>query len=168
RRQGASRDQASQQSGNERQGYVKKEERELIEAVRGRGQKREEQEGKRKQREESKTFTPPGAPSVANLQLSPGGEDIPASVRQPPSGAKNAVVPNYVTESAYTEELPSRNKVGDEQNRTRLAIISVETGDVNWVDHGQKQPQPNKRPTAPEDSPQQASEEQGARQRAQR
>ena len=39
----------------------------------------------------------------------------------PPSGAKNSVVPNYVTESAYTEDIPSRNKVGDEQNRTRLA-----------------------------------------------
>jgi dipeptidyl aminopeptidase/acylaminoacyl peptidase len=167
RRQGAAGDQASQQRGNESQEYVKKEERELIEAVRERAQNREEQEAKRKQREKRKPFTPPAASSVANLQLSPDGKYILASVVQPPSGAKNAVVPNYVTESAYTEELPSRNKVGDEQNRTRLAIISVETGDVNWVDHGQKQPQPNRRPAAPEDSPQQASEEQGARQRAQ-
>src|SRR5215471_16301668 len=49
RRQGGSGDQASQQRGNESQEYVKKEERELIEAVRERAQNREEQEAKRKQ-----------------------------------------------------------------------------------------------------------------------
>src|SRR5262252_4281964 len=167
RRQAASGYQTSQQRGNESQEYVKKEERELIDAVRERARNREEQEAKRKQREKRKPFTPPAGQSVAGLQLSPDGKYVLASVVQPPSGAKNAVVPNYVTDSAYTEEIPSRNKVGDEQNRTRLAIISVDTGDVNWVDHGQKQPQPNRRQAQPEDSPQQASEEQGARQRAQ-
>ncbi|HEV2667589.1 MAG TPA: hypothetical protein VG324_21920, partial [Blastocatellia bacterium] len=167
RRQGAAGDQASQQRGAESQEYVKKEERELIDAVRERAQNREEQEAKRKQREKRKPFTPPAGQSVAGLQLSPDGKYVLASVVRPPSVAKNAIVPNYVTESAYTEDIPSRNKVGDEQNRTRLAIISVEIGDVNWVDHGQKQPQPNRRPQAPQDSPQQASEEQGARQRAQ-
>jgi dipeptidyl aminopeptidase/acylaminoacyl peptidase len=157
----------SQQRGNESQEYVKKEERELIEAVRERAQNREEQEAKRKQREKRKPFTPPAGQSVANLQLSPDGKYVLASVVQPPSAAKSAVVPNYVTESAYTEEIPSRNKVGDEQNRTRLAIISVETGEVNWVDHGQKQPQPDRRQAQPQDSQQQASEEQGAQQRGQ-
>src|SRR5262247_2077700 len=130
RRQGASGDQASQQRGNESQEFVKKEERELIEAVRERAQNREEQEAKRKQREKRKSFTPPAASSVANLQLSPDGKYILASVIQSGSGAKNSIVPNYVTESAYTEEIPSRNKVGDEQNRTRLAIITVETGEA--------------------------------------
>ena len=59
RRQGAAGDQTSQQRGNESQEYVKKEERELIEAVRERAQNREEQEAKRKQREKRKPFTPP-------------------------------------------------------------------------------------------------------------
>jgi dipeptidyl aminopeptidase/acylaminoacyl peptidase len=167
RRQGAAGDQTSQQRGNESQEYVKKEERELIEAVRERAQNRDEQEAKRKQREKRKLFTPPAGQSVAGLQLSPDGKYVIASVVRPPSGAKNSVVPNYVTESAYTEDIPSRNKVGDEQSRTRLAIISVETGDVNWVDHGQKQPQSNRRQTQPQDSSRQASEEQGATQRAQ-
>jgi len=159
--------QTSQQRGTESQEYVKKEERELIEAVRERAQNREEQEAKRKQREKRKPFTPPAGQSVAGLQLSPDGKYVLASVIQPPSGAKNAVVPNYVTESAYTEEIPSRNKVGDEQIRTRLAIISVDTGDVNWVDHGQKQPQPNQRQAQPQDSEAQASEAQDAPRRAQ-
>src|SRR5215510_7777612 len=174
RRQGASGDQASQQRGNDSQEYVKKEERELLEAVRERAQNREEQEAKRKQREKRKPFTPSGASSVANLQLSHDGKYVLASVVQPAPGAKNTIVPNYVTESAYTEDIPSRNKVGDEQGRTRLAIISVETGDVNWVDHGQKQPQPNQRQAQPpsqasatQASEGQASETQGAPKRDQ-
>jgi dipeptidyl aminopeptidase/acylaminoacyl peptidase len=167
RRQSAGSSQTSQQRGNESQEQIKKEERELIEAVRERAQNREEQEAKRKQLEKRKPFTPPAGQSVANLQLSPGGEYVLASVIQPPSGAKNTVVPNYVTESAYTEDLPSRSKVGDSQNRTRLAIISVETGDVNWIDHGQKQPQSTQRQAQPQDSAQQDSEGRGAPQRAQ-
>jgi len=165
RQGGGASGQASPQRGNESQEHIKKEERELIEAVRERAQNREEQEAKRKQREKRKPFTPPAGQSVANLQLSPDGKSVLVSVIQPASGAKNTIVPNYVTESAYTEDIPSRNKVGDEQSRTRLAIISVETGDVTWVDHGQKQTQqPNQRLAQP---PSQASEAQGASQRAQ-
>src|SRR5262245_13337454 len=149
----------SQQRGNESQEFIKKEERELIEAVRERAQNREEQEAKRKQREKRKPFTLPAGQSVANLQLSPDGRCVLASFTQRPSGAKNTIVPSYVTESAYTEDIPSRNKVGDEQNRTRLAVISVETGDLSWVDHGQKQPQTEQRQAQP---PSLSSQSQGA------
>lgn len=160
RQQGAASSQAAPQRGGASQEYVKKEERELIEAVRERAQNREEQEAKRKQREKRKPFSPPVGQSVANLQLSPDGKYVLASVIQSASGAKSAIVPNYVTESAYTEDIPSRNKVGDEQGRTRLGIISVETGDVNWVDHGQRQTQ-TAQPAQP------PSEAQGGQQRAQ-
>ncbi|HEY8461817.1 MAG TPA: prolyl oligopeptidase family serine peptidase, partial [Blastocatellia bacterium] len=166
---GAAGGQASQQRGSESQEYVKKEERELIEAVRERAQNREEQEAKRKQREKRKPFTLPPGQSVSGLQISPDGKYVIASVIQPASGAKSSIVPNYVTESAYTENIPSRNKVGDEQSRMRMAIISVETGDVNWVDHGQKQTQPNQGQAQPpsQGSAPQASEAQGAPRRAQ-
>jgi dipeptidyl aminopeptidase/acylaminoacyl peptidase len=160
RQQGGAGDGAApQQRGNESQEFIKKEERELLEAVRERAQNREEQEAKRKQREKRKPFTPPAGQSVANLQLSSDGKYVLASVIQRPSSAKSTLVPSYVTESAYTEDIPSRNKVGDEQNRTRLAIISVETGDLNWVDHGQKQPQPEQRQAQP---PSHSLESQGA------
>src|SRR5262249_22775397 len=95
---GGASGQTSQQRGHESQEYIKKEERELIEAVRERAQNREEQEAKRKQREKRKPFTPPAGQSVANLQLSPDGKYALASVIQPGSGAKNTIVPNYVTE----------------------------------------------------------------------
>ncbi|MBO0858491.1 MAG: S9 family peptidase [Chloracidobacterium sp.] len=167
RRQRGDTSQPPQQRGTESQEYIKKEERELIEAVRERAQNREEQENKRKQREKRKPFTPPSGQLVAGMQLSPDGKYILATVIQPASGAKNAVVPNYVTESAYTEEIPGRNKVGDEQSHTRMALISVETGDVNWVDYGQMRPQSGQRLPAPQDSAAQTSEAQGAPRQAQ-
>jgi dipeptidyl aminopeptidase/acylaminoacyl peptidase len=132
--------------GTESQEFLKKEERELIEAVRERAQNREEQEAKRKQREKRKPFSLPSGQSVANLSLSPDGKYVAATVLQPASGVKNSIVPNYVTESAYTEDLPARSKVGDNQGKTRMAVINVETGESKWVDHGLKQPtaqQPN-------------------------
>src|SRR5262245_1992620 len=111
--------------GTESQEYLKKEERGLIEAVRERAQNREEQEAKRKSREKRKPFYLPAGQSVTNLSLSPDCKIIVAGVLQTSSGAKNTIVPNYITESAYTEDIPSRNKVGDTQNRARMVVLSV-------------------------------------------
>jgi dipeptidyl aminopeptidase/acylaminoacyl peptidase len=127
--------------GTDSQEFIKKEERDLIEAVRERAKNREEQEAKRKAREKRKPFGLPGGQSVANLVLSPGGKYVTASVLQTATGAKSAIVPNYVTESAFTESFTARNKVGDNQNRSRLVLIDVETGESKYVDHGLKQPQ---------------------------
>jgi dipeptidyl aminopeptidase/acylaminoacyl peptidase len=126
--------------GTDSQEYLKKEERGLLDAVRERAEQREEQEKKRKEREKRKPVGIPTGQNVVNLNLSPDGKYVIATISEPGSGNKNVIVPNYVTESAYTEDIPGRTKVGDTQNRTRLAIISVETGDTKNVDHGQKLP----------------------------
>ena len=126
--------------GTESQEYLKKEERALLEAVRERAEQREEQEKKRKEREKRKPFNVPGGQNVINLNLSPDGKYIIATISEPGTGSKNIIVPNYVTESAYTEDIPGRTKVGDVQNRTRLVIIDVATGESRNVDHGQKLP----------------------------
>jgi len=124
----------------ESQEYLKKEERSLIEAVRERAQNREEQEAKRKSRDKRKPFYLPAGQSVTTLSLSPDGKFIVAGVLQTPSGGKNTIVPNYITESAYTEDIPGRNKVGDTQNRSRMVMLSVATGEAKWIEHELKQP----------------------------
>ena len=58
---------------------------------------------------------------------------------------RTAIVPNFVTESGYTEDIESRNKVGDVQGRVRVALIGVADGAVKWVDHGQKIAAPRNR-----------------------
>lgn len=140
--QQARRDSSQQQRGTESQEYLKKEERDLLDVVKRRAEKREEDEAKRKQQEKRKPFNLQPRQSVGSLQLSPDEKSVIATVVDSAEGAKNTIVPNYVTETSYTEDIPSRTKVGDAQNRARLAILDAQNGDVKWVDHGQKQVAP--------------------------
>jgi len=133
---------SDEQKGTDSQEFLKKEEKELLEVIRERAAKREEDEARKKRDNPRKPFNLQGTQNVAALTLTPDEKYVIASVMEPGTGTKNTIVPNFVTESAYTEDIPSRNKVGDNQNRVRLAIVNVETGEVKWVDHGQKVPPP--------------------------
>ena len=42
-------------------------------------------------------------------------------------------VPRFVSESAFTEEINARTKVGDVQDRRRLATLNLETGEGFWA-----------------------------------
>ncbi|HYE15532.1 MAG TPA: hypothetical protein VD968_13900, partial [Pyrinomonadaceae bacterium] len=127
-----------QRGASESQEVLRREERRLLEAVRERAENREEQERRRRERNKRRPFSLPAGQSVANLMLSPDGANVIAAVTESAQGSKSTIVPNYVTESAYTEDIPSRTKVGDTQGRSRLGLVSVETGEVKWVDHGQR------------------------------
>ena len=48
-----------------------------------------------------------------------------ATVSETAEKAKSAVVPNFVTESTYTEDIPGRGMVGDTQNRPRLGAQAL-------------------------------------------
>ena len=126
--------------GTDSQETLKKEERALLDVIRERAEKREADEAKRKERENNrrKPFQLTAGQTAGNMSLTPDGKSVIVVIGQSATGAKNTIVPNYVTESAYTESIPSRTKVGDVQGRNRIAIISVETGESKWVDHGQR------------------------------
>ncbi|CAN5351481.1 prolyl oligopeptidase family serine peptidase [soil metagenome] len=49
---------------------------------------------------------------VAGLQQSPDGRFVTYRMTKSATNAKTAQVPNYITESGYTEEIPARTKVG--------------------------------------------------------
>jgi dipeptidyl aminopeptidase/acylaminoacyl peptidase len=122
-------------AAGENQEYLRKEERQLIEAVRERAEQREEQEKQRRERERRKPYTVAAGQAVTNLTLSPDGAYVVMTQGELNAG-KNTIVPNYVTESGYTEEIQGRTKVGDNQGRTRIALVSVATGEVRWVEPG--------------------------------
>ena len=130
--------QAVEQKGTERQEYLKKEERELLEVVKDRAKRREEAEAKRKKENPRKPYTLTARQSVGSLQLSPDGKYVVAAIIESGEGTKNNNVPNFVTESTYTEDIPSRNLVGDNQSRTRIAFIDAVTGEAKMADHGQQ------------------------------
>ena len=136
-RSGAAPDE--KKKGTDSQEFIKKEERELLDAVKEKAQYREEQEAKRKAQEKRKPYFLPAGQSPGILSLTPDEKFAIVSVNEPARDAKNSIVPNYVTESAFTEDIPSRNKVGDTQGKTKLAIINAETGEAKFIDYGLKE-----------------------------
>ena len=129
-----------EKKGTDSQEFLKKEEKELLEAVRDRAAKHEEEEARKKRENPRKPFNLTATQSIAWLQLTPDTKYVIAGVREAGAGSKRMFVPNYVTESGYTDEVPSRTKVGDTQAHIRVAILNVQTGEPVWVDHGQKAP----------------------------
>lgn len=129
-----------QQTGTDGQEFLKKEERALLDSVREVALQREEQDAKRKKLEPRKPFNLPNGQNVVSLNLSPNGKLVIATISEPVTGAKGTIVPNFVTESGFTEDIPGRTKAGEPRNRTRLLIINVESGETAAIDHGQKQP----------------------------
>lgn len=131
---------ADQSTGNASQDYLKKEQKELFEVVRDRIALREEQDARRKKDEAPrKPFTLTGRQTAGQLMLSPDEKQVFVAVFEPAT-ARNTIVPNFITDSAYTEDIPGRSNVGDAQGTSRLAVVDVETGAVQWVDHGQRRP----------------------------
>ncbi len=127
-----------EQKGTDSQEFLKKQEKELLEVVRERAAKHEQDEARKKRENPRKPFNLTATQSIAWLQLTPDSKYVIAGVREAGTGSKTMFVPNYVTESGYTEEIPGRTKVGDNQALIREAILNVQTGDAVWVDHGQK------------------------------
>ena len=137
-RGGANASSTEEQKGTASQEFLKQEEKELLEVVRERAAKREEDEARKKRENPRKPFNLTATQSIAWLQLTPGSKYVIAGVREAGAGSKTMFVPNYVTESGYTDEISGRTKVGDTQAHIRVAILNVQTGESVWVDHGQK------------------------------
>jgi dipeptidyl aminopeptidase/acylaminoacyl peptidase len=128
---------AGEKKGTPSQEYLKKEEKELLEVVRERADKKEEVEAKQKRENPRKPFTLEAGQSIAWLDLTPDEKYVMAGVKEAAKGSKDTVVPNYLTESGYIENIPSRENVGDVQPHIRVALLNVQSGDVKWVDAGQ-------------------------------
>ncbi len=124
---------------SELQKYLDEQQKDLFEVIRERIKDREEADARRKELEKRKAYTLPPRASVTAFQLSPDETLIAFVQSERPEQAKDTIVPNFVTESGYTQDINGRTKVGDVQSRSRVGIMSVETGNVVWVDPGQKE-----------------------------
>ncbi|GEM_PF-8240 len=120
------------------QRFLEAQQKELFEAARERARERAEAEERRKEREKRKPYYIPRGARVSGFELSPDQTFVAFTQTEPAERSKTAAVPNYVTDSGYTEDIATRTKVGDEQGTSRMGLVSVETGEVVWIDHGQK------------------------------
>jgi dipeptidyl aminopeptidase/acylaminoacyl peptidase len=116
----------------ESQTFLKQEEQKLIEHVREETEKKKKAEEKKKKAALPKLEVKEGQ-SVSDAALAPDDDHVYLLVAEKPEGAKTAQVPSYVTESAYTEDIATRTKVGDVQEKRGLAILGRKTGTSVWA-----------------------------------
>jgi dipeptidyl aminopeptidase/acylaminoacyl peptidase len=128
--------------GTASQEYIKGEERKLLDIIDRKAKKREEDEAKRKREHPIKPMKLDKKQTVATARLTPDGKYVVLVINNESDKAKKTIVPNYVTEAVYTDTIPSREKVGDTQPPSRIAVVSAANGDVKWFEHGLKPPMP--------------------------
>jgi dipeptidyl aminopeptidase/acylaminoacyl peptidase len=70
---------------------------------------------------------------IGGLSVSPNGKALLITTAIPNERALATRVPNYVTESGYTEEINGRTKVGDYQAGGRVAYMALPSGTVKFL-----------------------------------
>ena len=66
-----------------------------------------------------------GEGQVDNVTLSPKGDFVTYRSVKAATGTKPTIVPNYVTESGFTEDIPARTKVGVAQPTSQLFVYNI-------------------------------------------
>ena len=130
------------------QKFIRDEEEELI------GFLKEQKEDKKRADEKDKKNKLPAlelqdSQSAIDLMLSPDNTHVFVIVAERPAGAKNAIVPDYVTETGYTEDIQGRTNVGDTQDRRLLAMLNLQTGKTAWAEPASRRRWPRRKSRAP-------------------
>ncbi len=63
--------------------------------------------------------------NIDNIRISPDGKYITYRLVKMATGAKNTLVPSYVTESGFTVDLPARTKVGANHNTYEFFVYDI-------------------------------------------
>ena len=115
------------------QKFIKEEEQKLIEHTRVEAEKKKKAEEKDKARALPK-YELADRQTAQDLQLSPDGVHVYVVIVERADAAKRPNVPNYVTESSYTEDIPVRTFVGDSQDKRTLVVMNLTTGKSQAAD----------------------------------
>jgi dipeptidyl aminopeptidase/acylaminoacyl peptidase len=117
----------------ESQKFIKTEEQKLIEHTRIQAERKKKAEDK-EQAYALPKFELSERQSATDLLLSPDDQHVFMLIVERNDAAKRTNVPNYVTESSYTEDIPARTFVGDPQDKRLLAVMNLESGKTVWAD----------------------------------
>jgi dipeptidyl aminopeptidase/acylaminoacyl peptidase len=112
--------------------FLEEQERELIGAVRDRVAEREHGEALDSARTTVRRVYLGRGSNVSSAAVSASGRYALLGIgsRSEPT---RTLVPNYVTESGFTENLNARPKVGDVAVGQRAAILDLRSGELRWV-----------------------------------
>ena len=114
--------------------FLENQQREILDAVRDRREERLH----RARLDSLRASVPPvylgKDVTLQGAEVSPSGRYVLLTTNARVDGQKTTIVPNYVTESGFTEDIASRTKVGDVQAGGRVGILELATGKVAWVE----------------------------------
>lgn len=74
-----------------------------------------------------------GDKSLMALSLSPDGRWVTYVLVERAKDNKRTIVPDYVTESGYTTDIPGRPKVGEKPNKYSLFVLDLQTDSVKEI-----------------------------------
>jgi hypothetical protein len=125
--------------------FLEDQQREVIGAIRDQAREREHREAVDSARTRVRPVYLGRGATLGSAEVSPSGRYVLLGVgdRSEPT---RTLVPNYVTESGYTENLTVRHKVGDVAVGQRAAVLDLESGTLEWI---QPEPQERKRTLLP-------------------
>ncbi len=116
--------------------FLETQQAELFEHISRQKEREEEEEALREAREagEPETVYLESGENLQGLLPTRDGNYVLIRAAKRARGAQRTIVPDWVTESGYTEDLNVRAKVGDDQSQGRAGIITTATGQVTWLD----------------------------------
>jgi len=122
---------AGQAMGNDQERWLKAQQLELFDIIKVKEKDRKLDSAERKAFE-VKTLKEIAVDDkrVTSVELSPDGRYITYRLTKSPDGVKNTIVPNYVTASGFTEDIPNRTKVGAPQSTSESYIFDTQRDTV--------------------------------------
>jgi dipeptidyl aminopeptidase/acylaminoacyl peptidase len=120
-----------QTTESEQAAWLKKQQLELFDIIKVRDRDRKLDSITEKEfAQEKLKEIPLDGKSVNNVLISPDGRYITYRLAKHPTDAVNTVVPNYVTASGFTEDIPNREKVGVPQTTYESFIFDTKLDTV--------------------------------------
>jgi len=115
------------------QKFLRDQEAQLLDAVKEAAEKKKKAEDKEKE-EKLPGLELQERQTPIDAMLSPDDRHVFVLVGERPAGARTVVVPNWVNETGYVEDIPGRTAVGDAQTRALLAVLDLKTGKALWLE----------------------------------
>ncbi len=116
-------------------GRLERQQRDLFESIRDRIRSDSIARAERLQRDSLglKPVYLQSGEQVSDFSISPAGSPVLITTRTPATGTRTNDIPQYVTRSGYTEELRVRTKVGDAEQKGRVALLGIPSATVTWL-----------------------------------
>jgi len=116
--------------------FLERQQLELFEHIRRDAEREERADSTREAREaeEAATVHLARGERVQGLTPTRDARYVAVRVATQAEGAKQTIVPDWVTADGYTRDLNVRTKVGDVQGSGRAGILETATGRVTWLD----------------------------------